>query len=84
MIEYLYMGVTRSIEFSGNSDNDTLAERKYLLETKIRKLKDLLVWKRKIMNKFDEMLIAGQKVLQDILETLCKDLKNFFEVAVID
>lgn len=36
------------------------------------------------MNKFDEMLIAGQKVLQDILETLCKDLKNFFEVAVID
>lgn len=43
MIEYLYMGVTRSIEFSGNSDNDTLAERKYLLETKIRKLKDLLV-----------------------------------------
>lgn len=36
------------------------------------------------MNKFDEMLIAGQKVLQDILETLCKDLKNFFEVAVIE
>lgn len=43
MIEYLYMGVTRSIEFSGNSDNDILAERKNLLETKIRKLKDLLV-----------------------------------------
>lgn len=42
IIEYLYLGVSRSIDYSGNSGDKELRVRKALLERKIADLKSLL------------------------------------------